>query len=46
MNENITSVVTGMAQDGVVAPTNWIAVFTNIRAIFLKASKHTVVEMV
>jgi len=35
-----------MAQDGIVAPTNWIGIFTNERAIFLRASRHPVVEIV
>lgn len=46
MDEKITNIVTGMAQDGVAAPTNWIAAFTNKRVIFLRAYKNTVMELV
>ena len=46
MQENITNIVTGMAEDGIATPTSWIALFTNKRAVFLKVSKHAVVEQV
>ena len=43
--EKIKNVVTNLVQDGIAAPTYWIAVFGSQQAIFLKISKHTVVEL-
>jgi hypothetical protein len=44
MEEKIINIVTGMAEDGITTPTNWICVFTDKRAIFLEISTHKIVE--
>lgn len=45
MQEKIINIVTKLVQDGIAAPTYWMAIFTDKRLIFLRASRHTVVEL-
>lgn len=44
--EKVNNVITGLVQDGISAPTYWLSIFTDKQVIFLRASNHTVAELV